>query len=321
MATLSNYLSTPVTVTSLTMPAQFSIVSGAQTTCINGAVLPAAAADGTPTTCTVAVQFSPNAQNLFFGFNTAWGQTATFNLTGTTAVPTIALSGTALNNAIAGSGAFGNQEVGSTSAAHVFTFTNSGGAPVTLTSVTFGGANPTSYAVASNTCTGAGTSAIAVGATCQVGVTFTPTATGSRPATLSIGSATGSQSVNLTGTGIARATTSLGSLAFGNVTRGQVSTTQLVTLSNPAGNPNMTGTSIAFGGANPTNFRRSTTTPGTCGTGATFTVNAGASCTIGVVFAPPTGGTAGARAGTLTISTTSTVLPPTPAITLGGTAQ
>ena len=427
IATLSNYQSTPVTVLAITMPSQFQIVSGASTTCTSGYVLPPAAANGTPSTCTVAVEFGPNAQNLFFGFNFPWIQNATFTLSGSGGVnPTLTLMGTALRSAISGSTAFSSQLVNTTSASHVFTYTNSGGVAITLTGVTLGGTSAANYTIVSNTCSGAGTNPVAAGGTCQVGVTWSPTATGNRTATLtftdslgiqsvgltgtgvvptfsgatsfgnvlvgssvaqtitltnnaSAGSATitavptvsgtdftivagtgttcvsgavlaagggsctfrlqfapasvssksatlgvtdtaGTQTVGLSGAGVLRATTTPGSITFGNTARGSVSATTLVTLANPAGNPIMTGTSIAFGGTNATYFGRSTTTPGNCGTGGTFTVSAGSSCTIGVVFAPPSTGTTGAVSGTMTISTTSAVPPPTSAVALSGTA-
>jgi hypothetical protein len=222
---------------------------------------------------------------------------------------------------LAGNTAFNTVRVGTTSAPHVFTYTNTGIGPITLSAF----ANPLSgsanFAVTSNnTCAGA---TLNPTATCQISVTFTPSAAGNRTATLTVTDTLGNaKTANLTGAGVAAATTSAASLAFGNTNRGAVSTLQTITLSNPTGNPNMTGTSIAFGGTNANYFRRSTTNPGSCGTGATFTVNAGSSCTINVVFAPPAAptGTTGAKSGTLSIGTSSTVPPPA-AVTLSGTAQ
>jgi hypothetical protein len=69
------------------------------------------------------------------------------------------------------------------------------------------------------------------------------------------------------------------SLAFGNVVANNNSAVQTLTLSNN-GASNLTGISVAF---TPSVFSRS---GGSCGTGATFTLNAGASCTIGVLFRP-----------------------------------
>ncbi len=96
---------------------------------------------------------------------------------------------------------FGNQVHGTTSTAQSVTLTSTGNAALTVTSVTIGGANAGDFALASNTCSG---QSIAVGATCSVAVTFTPTATGPRSATVSFSdnAASGSpQTVSLTGNG------------------------------------------------------------------------------------------------------------------------
>jgi hypothetical protein len=86
-----------------------------------------------------------------------------------------------------------------------------------------------------------------------------------------------------------------GPLAFGNAFVGGTTTPRTLTLSN-VGTGNVSGISLAF---SPAVFARSTTSPGTCGTGATFTVNAGASCTINVVFKPTAVGSVN---GTLTVN-------------------
>jgi hypothetical protein len=67
-----------------------------------------------------------------------------------------------------------------------------------ITSVNIVGANPTDFAQ-TNTCG----SSVPAGGTCTISVTFSPTATGSRTATLSIGDPdyTGPQQVPLAGTG------------------------------------------------------------------------------------------------------------------------
>ncbi len=70
-----------------------------------------------------------------------------------------------------------------------------------ISGVTIGGADASSYAIASNTCTGT----LAAGATCTVGVTFTPTKKAYLNATLDIastGSATSPDSAALSGIGI-----------------------------------------------------------------------------------------------------------------------
>ena len=190
-ATLTNYQSTPVTFNSVAMPSQFKVVPGAGTTCRNGS---AVAANGG--TCTIAIDFAPNAVNTLFGFPIPWMQTATLNLGGSTVNPTITLTGTARSSAVSGAGTFGNQKVGTTHAAQTFTYTNSGATPVTITGVTLTGTNAANYAISSNGC-----ATVAAGASCAIGVTFTPSAKGSRTATLNVVGAGGTQTVALSGAG------------------------------------------------------------------------------------------------------------------------
>ena len=94
----------------------------------------------------------------------------------------------------------GSQNVGTTSAAQTETVTNNGGANLVISTVTISGTNAGDFAISADTCTGA---TVIPTNTCTVSVTFTPTATGSRSASLMIpDNATGSpQTVALTGTG------------------------------------------------------------------------------------------------------------------------
>ena len=94
--------------------------------------------------------------------------------------------------------AFGSVKVGVTSAAKVVTLTNVGTTALSITAIAIAGADPGDYAQ-THTC---GTS-LAAGASCTISVTFKPTVTGSRPASLSVtDTASGSpQKVPLTGTG------------------------------------------------------------------------------------------------------------------------
>jgi sugar lactone lactonase YvrE len=94
---------------------------------------------------------------------------------------------------------FADQFMGTTSSsAQTINLTNSGTAALGITSIAPGGANPGDYAQ-TNTC---GTS-LAVGAKCTISVTFTPTTTGARPASIIItDNAPGSpQTITLAGNG------------------------------------------------------------------------------------------------------------------------
>jgi hypothetical protein len=98
---------------------------------------------------------------------------------------------------------FSSENQGFTGPVQNLMLTNSGNAALTITGISVGGSNPSDFRQ-TNSC---GSSVVA-GGNCSIGVTFTPTATGSRSATLSIGdNATGSpQLVSLAGTGVPLAT-------------------------------------------------------------------------------------------------------------------
>jgi FG-GAP-like repeat/FG-GAP repeat len=98
---------------------------------------------------------------------------------------------------------FSSENQGATSPAQNVTLSNTGNAALSISSIALAGSNATDFQQ-TNTCG----SSVAVGANCAIGVTFMPTATGSRTATLVIGdNATGSpQQVNLSGTSVPPAT-------------------------------------------------------------------------------------------------------------------
>jgi hypothetical protein len=89
--------------------------------------------------------------------------------------------------------------MGTTSVAQNVTLTNTGNAVLSVASVGLTGTNPGDFSQ-TNTCA----SGVAVGANCSISVTFTPTATGARSASVSIAdNASGSpQTISLSGTGV-----------------------------------------------------------------------------------------------------------------------
>jgi hypothetical protein len=96
---------------------------------------------------------------------------------------------------------FADQAPNTTSAAKTVTLTNDGTATLTIGSVYFAGADPTAYARSGGTC---GTS-LAAGATCTIGVAFTPKAAGATSASVNVaddGNTDGFQSVALSGSGV-----------------------------------------------------------------------------------------------------------------------
>jgi Concanavalin A-like lectin/glucanases superfamily/FG-GAP-like repeat/HYDIN/CFA65/VesB-like, Ig-like domain/Abnormal spindle-like microcephaly-assoc'd, ASPM-SPD-2-Hydin/FIMAH domain/NHL repeat len=95
---------------------------------------------------------------------------------------------------------FGSQGTGTTSAAQTVTITNSGAALLNITNISMTGANPGDFGFTSDSLP----ISIAPGNTTMVQVTFSPTAGGSRSATLSLTDNAGNspQSIALSGTGL-----------------------------------------------------------------------------------------------------------------------
>jgi hypothetical protein len=146
-------------------------------------------------TCTLNVTFTPTASGTRTGTLTisdnAGGSPQTVSLTGAATSaggPVVSLSTS-----------FGNQQIGSTSTARTTILQNTGQATLVITSIAIAGPNPGDFAQTNN----CGTT-VAIGASCTFTVTFTPTASGNRSATLNItDNAVGSpQHVSLAGTGI-----------------------------------------------------------------------------------------------------------------------
>ena len=197
---------------------------------------------------------------------------------------------------------FGTESVGTTSAPQTTTLTNSGTTTLTLTSETIVGTGAADYAITANTC---GTS-LAVGASCSVTMTLTPSAIGTRSAVLAFtDSAQNSpQNVALTGVGSSSALSlTPASLAYTTQLINTSSASQAATLTN-TGSVTVSITSIATSGPySQTN---------NCGT----SLAANASCTINVVFTPTKSGT---QTGTLTVTDNAPNSPQTAALSGVGT--
>jgi hypothetical protein len=225
---------------------------------------------GAGASCTINVTFSPTAAQ-------AYGGSITITGSGGTNV-SIALSGTggaaAAPNVTAspGSLSFGGVTVGSTSSAQTVTVSNTGSTAATGVSV---GAAPAGFA-RTTTCT----ATLGAGASCTISVTFSPTAAQGYGGNIAItGSGGTNVSVSLSGTGSATASpnvgTSANSLVFGNVTVGQSSAAQTITVSNSGTAP---ANDMSYPAA-PARYGKS----GTCGSA---TLGAGASCTIVFTYSP-----------------------------------
>ena len=165
---------------------------------------------------------------------------------------------------------FGSQAVGFTGSPQTFTWTNNSSFATTVKSTSVTG---TDFDLVNNGCQGT----IAPGTSCQIIVTFTPTALGARPGSLNVVSAGNTLTASLTGTGTPGYSFAGGPLNFGSLDV-TASTTQ-----------NLTLTSLASGALPVPVF--TTTGPYTVSTAACGgSLAAGASCKVAVTFLPTTTG-------------------------------
>lgn len=194
---------------------------------------------------------------------------------------------------------FPQQGIGTTSAGQSVTLTNTGNATLTLSGITITGPNAGDFAQTNNC-----GSSLASNASCTVNVTFTPAASGSPAATLSIAdNGPGSpQTVSLAG--MTLSFLSPLNVTFPNQYVGTSGLPQTVTLTNTS-----TSTiTIASVTASPTSQFAPLSA---CGS----SLAAGASCSIGVFFDPSASGT---QTGVLTVTDSATGSPQTATLTGAG---
>ncbi|MGI4755575.1 MAG: choice-of-anchor D domain-containing protein [Janthinobacterium lividum] len=242
-------------------------------------------------TCTVSVAFTPRAEGSLTG---------TLTLTDTSGTHMVALSGTGVGQPLVAlspsSLTFERTAIGGTSAVQTVTVSNGGSSSATLSAPTVTG----DFALSANTC-GA---ALLAGGNCTLSVVFKPASAGSRSGLLSLADASGNHTVALGGTGVGQpsVTVSPASLVFPQTAVFTTSITQTVTVAN-------TGTSAATLSSTTItgDFQIATST-------CTATLQAGASCTLAIDFAPQA---PGSRTGTLTV--TDAVGPHT--VSISGVAQ
>jgi sugar lactone lactonase YvrE len=179
--------------------------------------------------CSITVTFTPTlaaaeTANISVADN-AFGnpQTVLLNGTGTnvTPAPDISFNPTSL--------AFPSQTV-LTSSTLAVTVTNSGNAALTFTNITIAGPNAADFTFApAPTCSGTGT--LAPAATCTLSVTYKPAAAGNSSAMIMLvdNAASGTQTINLTGTATAAAglTLTFGGSTTATVTAGATATYML----------------------------------------------------------------------------------------------
>jgi len=193
---------------------------------------------------------------------------------------------------------FVTQAIGTTSASQSTTLTNGSAIPVTGISVAITGTNSGDFNQTNNC-----GSSLAVGASCNINVTFTPTAVGSRSGSVSVSdsAANSPQTAALSGTGASTMTATPSSLSFPSQPVGTPSSAQVVTLNN-TGLATLNITQVSISG----DFAETNT----CG----LSLPAGHSCQISVTFTPTTTGT---RTGTLSVTDNAVGSPQT--VPLSGT--
>jgi Astacin (Peptidase family M12A)/Abnormal spindle-like microcephaly-assoc'd, ASPM-SPD-2-Hydin/Transmembrane protein 131-like N-terminal len=268
--TVTNNGTSPVSITSITVTGA-NTVSFQQTNDCGSSIAGASS-------CTIDVTFKPTgtgARSASVTLNDSLG-TQNVSLTGTGVAPPISLSPASI--------AFGNETVGVPVAKPV-TVTNNGTSAISVTSITVTGANTVSFQQTNNC-----GSSIAATSSCTISVTFKPTGTGARSASITLMDSIGTQNVPLTGTGVAAPITlTPTSIAFGNETV-NVPVSKPITVKNNETSA-IAVTSITVTGANTVSFQQTNT----CGS----SIPASGTCTITVTFRPT--GT-GARSASVTLS-------------------
>ena len=173
------------------------------------------------------------------------------------------------------------------------TVKNTGGGALIFSSITITGTNAGDFAQ-TNTCTGS----IALGSSCTISVSFTPTGGGTRTAVLTLtdDAQNSPQTVTLTGTGVVPATLTPASATYAAQAEGTTSAAKTFTLTN---NQTVALTSIAISTTG--DFAVSATT-------CTTSLAAKGKCTISVTFTPTATGT---RTGQLSVSDSASNSPQT----------
>lgn len=231
--------------------------------------------------CQLSVTFTPSQAKLYSATITVpvastGGQTTpsvTFTVTGM-GVTTATLGPSALSFPITG--------VGEASAAKTLVLKNTGSASMGIPEggIAIKGAGAASFKVASKC-----SSTLAAGSSCNLMVSFKPTALGPLSAVLQVtdGAASSPQKVTLSGTGAALAMLSPVDLTFPETAAGSASAVQIAKLRNPGTVPlKISSGGVVIAGADASSFAKTTT----CGS----TLAAGATCEISIRFQPKAAG-------------------------------
>ncbi|HTW49798.1 MAG TPA: choice-of-anchor D domain-containing protein [Acidobacteriaceae bacterium] len=261
---IANTGGSPVALTSETVGGDFAITANTCTASL-----------AAQTSCEVAIDFQPTASGTRTGFLTVTDAlgTSTAPLSGTGQAPaTDTLSPSSLS--------FAAQTVGTTSSTQQVTLTNSGDQALTEISVAATG----NFTILNNC-----GSLLQGHASCALSVAFLPAVTGPQSGEIRLTDEFRTQTVSMTGVGIAPPGVSAtpASMNFGGLGVGTTSTSQTVTLANSGG---VMLTAVAATISGPFAI---------AGNNCAATLAVGATCGIGVTFTPST---AGALTGRLEIT-------------------
>jgi FG-GAP-like repeat/Abnormal spindle-like microcephaly-assoc'd, ASPM-SPD-2-Hydin len=186
--------------------------------------------------CTINVTFTPLAAGMRTAgiqiSDNAFNSPQRVSLDGTGATPS------AVASVAPASLSFGNQFVGSSSAAQAITISSTGNIPLTIASVRLSGAQGSDFSQTGSTCG----SALPHGSSCTVSINFTPAALGGGAASLTVTDNAGDspQVASLSGTGVAQ-TIGLG-IASGGSNSATVNAGQTATYTLSIGGAGITGT-------------------------------------------------------------------------------
>jgi len=292
-ATLTNNLSTPITLSFFSSGGYSAVGNGAK---------PCATSLAAKSTCTIAVTFSPTINGSQNG-----ALTASFN--GSFSPQEVSLTGTGSGGIASplifspASLTFNGVVIGKTSAAKIVTVSNTSNSSINISSFSASGAFNAS---------GSGTipcgGLLGAGSACSFLVTFSPTlaATVNAAVTINDDSSVSPQIYNLTGTGVLPVTLSPSSIVFPVQAVGTTSSPQIVTLTNKQ------NSALTINLAVTSNYALSSAGSKPCGA----SIAALGQCTLSVVFSPTATGNI---PGVVTVSYSGNSGPQE--IALSGTAQ
>ena len=277
----------------------------------NCPILPTTLSSNPPNNlCTINVLFKPTTTGLRSASVTvtdnADGSPQSVPLSGTGTSPGVNFS---LPNLT-----FGPQDV-STSSTPPMTvmLSNTGNGPLTISSIGFTGTNPGDFSQTNNCPSSSST--LNQNSACTISVTFTPTATGSRSALLTVtdDATTSPQTLSVSGTGAQPTALFVpNGLQFPTTVVGVKVAGTPIQVQN-TGNGPLVITNLSFAGADPGDFSAT----GTCvPSGSNVTVAAGGNCSLTLSFLPTS---SGARSANLVLTDNAPNSPQTDV--LNGTAQ